>query len=63
MTSFLFDLVSSVFRPAVAALAIAGALAIVSIDNNGLTVSNSVVDISDFSCSGVLRPFCRLGLF
>jgi hypothetical protein len=63
MTSFLFDLVSSVFRPAIAALAIAAALAIVSVDNNALTVSNSVVDISELGCSGMLKPICQLDLF
>jgi hypothetical protein len=63
MTSFLFDLVSSVFRPAFAALAIAAALAVVSVDNNTLTVSNSVVDVTNFGCSGLLKPICQLSLF
>jgi len=63
MTSFIVDIVSSVFRPAMAALAIAAALAVVSVDNNGLTVSNSVIDISELGCSGLLKPICKTNLF
>jgi len=58
MTSFIINIVSSVFRPAVAAMAIAAALAVVSVDNNGLTVSNSVIDIRDLGCGGFLKPIC-----
>ncbi len=61
MTTFVFDLVSSVFRPSVAALAIAAALAVVSVDNNTLTVSTSVVDVTNLSCSGLFKPFCNFG--
>lgn len=61
MTTFVFDLVSSVFRPSVAALAIGAALAVVSVDSNALTVRTSVVDVTNLSCHGLFKPFCDLG--
>lgn len=63
MTTFVFDLVASVFRPSMAALAIAAALAVVSVDNNSLTVSTGVVDATNLSCSGLFKPLCDLGRF
>ncbi len=60
MTTFLTDLVANVFRPSFAALSIAIAVAIVTIDGNAHKVSMDRVDVTDLSCGGLFKPFCRL---
>ena len=63
MFSFLFDLVSSVFKPSVAALAIAGAIAMMTFENNPNSVSISAFQGVEFSCQGVFQTLCNLGSF
>jgi len=57
--SILAEVIASVFRPAVAALAIALALAVVTLDTNKNSVSQTQMDITDWSCGGLFKPFCR----
>ncbi len=60
MVTFLTDLIANVFRPSVAALAIAAAVAIVTVDGNQHVVSMDRVDVTDLSCNGLFKPFCML---
>ena len=60
MTTFLTNIVASVFRPSVAALSIALALAIVTVDGSKNSISAGVVDVTDLSCGGLFKPVCRL---
>ena len=57
--SFVTEIISTVFRPSVAALAIAGALAVVTLDTDKHSISQQQVDVTDLSCSGLFKPFCR----
>lgn len=59
MTTFLTNIVSSVFRPSVAALSIALAAAIVTIDGNSSSLNARAVDVTDLSCNGLFKPFCK----
>lgn len=57
--SILAEVIASVFRPSVAALAIAAALAAVTLDTDKHSISRSQIDITDLSCGGLFKPFCR----
>ena len=57
--SYLIDIVATIFRPAVAGLAIAVALAAVTLDTDNHSISQSQLDITDLSCSGLFKPLCR----
>lgn len=57
------DMVQSLFRPSVAALAISLATAIVTIDNSQHTVNLNTVDLASLGCGGLLGPVCAIRLF
>ena len=57
--SFLSEIVGSAFRPSVAALSIAAALAVVTLDTDQHSVAQTQVDVTDLSCGGLFKPFCR----
>ncbi len=52
------EVVQNVFRPSVAALSIAMAVAIVTIDKSPNTVSRGTINLSEFGCQGLLKPVC-----
>lgn len=60
MVTLLTDLIANVFRPSVAALAIAVAVAVVTIDGNQHVISMDRVDVTDLSCNGLFKPFCMI---
>ena len=57
--TFIADIIQSVFRPSLAALAISVAIAIVSIENSPYTVENTKVNLNELGCSGLLHPVCN----
>jgi len=57
--SYLNEIIASVFRPSVAALSIAAALAVVTLDTDKHSVSQRQVDITNLSCGGLFKPFCQ----
>jgi hypothetical protein len=63
MTTFLMDIVQSVFKPSVAALSISVAVAIVSLENTPNSVRQDTVNLSALGCSGLLKPICSIRLF
>ncbi len=52
------EIVQNVFRPSVAALSIAVALAVVTIDKSPNTVSRGTINLSELGCQGLLKPVC-----
>ncbi|WP_298295773.1 hypothetical protein [uncultured Litoreibacter sp.] len=60
MTTFLTNIVAAVFRPSVAAMSIAMAVAIITVDGTSHSISAGTVDITDLSCSGLFKPVCQL---
>lgn len=60
MVTLLTDLIANVFRPSFAALSIAVAVAVVTIDGNQHVISADRVDVTDLSCNGLFKPFCML---
>ncbi len=63
MTTFLTHIVQAVFRPSVAALSIAMAVAIVTLDSSQHSVGQDTVNLSQLGCSGILKPICSIRLF
>ena len=59
MTSFIADIVATVFRPSIAVLAVAIALGIASWDHNAHFADANHVDLTDWSCTGLFKPICR----
>ncbi|MEM7472494.1 MAG: hypothetical protein AAF340_14180 [Pseudomonadota bacterium] len=59
MTTFIANVLATVFRPSIAALAVALALGIASWDHNEHFTGTTSVDITDWSCTGLFKPICR----
>ncbi len=59
MTTFVINIVQSVFRPSVVALSLSMAVAIVSLDTNKHRVSHDTISLASFGCGGLLGPICR----
>lgn len=59
MTTFVINIVQSVFKPSVVALSLSMAVAIVSFDGNKTHASHDTISLSSLGCSGLLSPICR----
>lgn len=63
MTTFLISVVQATFRPSVAALSIALAVAIVTIENSPRSVKRDTINLSQLGCGGMLKLVCDIRLF
>ncbi len=55
---FLFNIMSSVFKPSLIALSIAFGVAIISFNDSPLSVNQKSIDLSNISCPTVLSFLC-----
>jgi len=55
---FLFDIMSSVFKPSIVALSIAFGLAIISFNDSPYSVKKNSIDLTNLSCPGFLSIVC-----
>lgn len=60
---FLFDIMSSVFKPSLIALSIAFGVAIISFNNSPYTVDKNTIDLTNLGCPGFLSVVCGPGGF
>lgn len=58
---FLFDILSSVFKPSLIALSIAFGVAIISFNDSPLSVNQSSIDLGNLSCPSILNAICGPG--
>lgn len=59
MSTYLSEIMSTLFRPSVAALLIAGGAAIIGADSTPNSVRINQADLTDLSCNGLFKPICR----
>lgn len=59
--SFLFDIMSSVFKPSLIALSIAFGVAIISFNGSPYSVDRNTIDLSDLGCPIILNVVCGPG--
>ena len=55
---YLSEIIASVFRPGVAALALAVGASVILADSEVTSYKSYTVNAMDLSCSGLLRPVC-----
>ncbi|RLJ41094.1 hypothetical protein BCF46_2882 [Litoreibacter meonggei] len=55
---FLFDIMSSVFKPSIVALSIAFGLAIISFNDSPYSVKQNSVDLTNLGCPAFLNVVC-----
>ena len=58
---FLFNIISSVFKPSLVALTIAFGVAIISFNDSPLSVNQSSIDLTDLGCPTILNVICGAG--
>jgi hypothetical protein len=59
MSTFISEIMSTLFRPAMVALVAAVGIAILAGDSDPNSVHVNQVNIADFSCNGLFKPVCR----
>lgn len=63
MTTILMNIIQGIFRPSIAALSIALAVAIVTVDKSSGSVTQDTINLSALGCGGLLKPICSISFF
>lgn len=61
--TFLFNIMSAVFKPSLIALSIAFGVAIISFNDSPYSVDNNSINLGKLGCPGALSAICGPGGF